>query len=92
MKKVFILVIASVVVLLVFNTASAQYLTHNDVQTQEQYEKTLFGQPISVERNGEIRLADNDPAIRQGLERGESFPSPLCQHGAELDAVRHVAA
>ena len=56
MKKVFILVIASVVVLLGFNAASAQYLTHNYVQTQEQYEKTLFGQPISLERNGEYRL------------------------------------
>ena len=56
MKKVFILVIASVVILLGFNDASAQYLTHNDVQTQEQYEKALFGQPISLERNGEYRL------------------------------------
>ena len=32
------------------------YMTNNDICTQDEYEQTLFGQPISVERNGEIRL------------------------------------
>lgn len=33
-----------------------EYMTNNNVCTQDEYEKTLFGQPISEERNGEIRL------------------------------------
>ena len=32
------------------------YITDNDICTQDEYEKTLFGQPISDERNGEMRL------------------------------------
>lgn len=32
------------------------YMTNNDICTQDEYEETLFGQPISTERNGEIRL------------------------------------
>ena len=32
------------------------YMTNKDVCTQDEYENTLFGQPISEERNGEIRL------------------------------------
>ena len=32
------------------------YMTNNDICTQDEYEQTLFGQPISTERNGEIRL------------------------------------
>ena len=32
------------------------YMTNNNVCTQDEYEHTLFGQPISTERNGEIRL------------------------------------
>ncbi|MBQ3415802.1 MAG: L,D-transpeptidase family protein [Clostridia bacterium] len=32
------------------------YITDNDICTQDEYEKTLFSQPISVERNGEMRL------------------------------------
>ena len=32
------------------------YLTRNNICTQDEYEQTLFGQPISTERNGEIRL------------------------------------
>lgn len=32
------------------------YMTNNNICTQDEYEKTLFGQPISVERNGEMRL------------------------------------
>lgn len=33
------------------------YMTNNDICTQDEYEETLFGQPISTERNGEMRLA-----------------------------------
>ena len=32
------------------------YMTNNDICTQDEYEQTLFSQPISTERNGEIRL------------------------------------
>lgn len=32
------------------------YLTHNDILTQDEYEQVIFGQPISTERNGEIRM------------------------------------
>ena len=32
------------------------YMTNNNVCTQDEYEQTLFGQEISIERNGEIRL------------------------------------
>lgn len=32
------------------------YITNNNICTQDEYEQTLFGQPISTERNGEIRL------------------------------------
>ena len=32
------------------------YMTNNNICTQDEYEQTLFGQPISTERNGEIRL------------------------------------
>lgn len=32
------------------------YITDNDICTQEEYEKTLFGQPISTDRNGEVRI------------------------------------
>lgn len=38
------------------NVANNGYLTDNDICTQDEYEQTLFGQPISIERNGEIRL------------------------------------
>ena len=32
------------------------YMTNNNICTQDEYENILFGQPISTERNGEIRL------------------------------------
>ena len=32
------------------------YMTNNNICTQDEYENTLFGQPISMDRNGEIRL------------------------------------
>lgn len=32
------------------------YMTYNNICTQDEYEQILFGQPISTERNGEIRL------------------------------------
>ena len=32
------------------------FMTNNNICKQDEYEKTLFGQPISTERNGEIRL------------------------------------
>lgn len=32
------------------------FMTNKNVCTQDEYEKTLFGQPISKERNGEVRL------------------------------------
>ena len=32
------------------------YMTNNNICTQDEYEQTLFGQPISTERNGEMRL------------------------------------
>ena len=32
------------------------YMTNNNICTQDEYEQTLFGQPISTERDGEIRL------------------------------------
>ena len=32
------------------------YMTNNNICTQDEYEETLFGQPISKERNGEVRL------------------------------------
>lgn len=32
------------------------YITDNDICTQDEYEKTIFGQPLSEERNGEMRL------------------------------------
>ena len=36
--------------------ASKTFMTNNNICTQDEYEKTLFGQPISVERDGEMRL------------------------------------
>ena len=71
MKKIigYILVIALIVICIVEgviilqkndNNASAEnsegYLTDKNICTQDEYEKTLFGQPISKERNGEMRL------------------------------------
>ena len=38
------------------NSESNGYMTNNDICTQDEYEHTLFGQPISLERNGEMRL------------------------------------
>ena len=32
------------------------YMTNKNICTQDEYEKTLFGQPISTDRNGEMRL------------------------------------
>lgn len=32
------------------------YITDNDICTQDEYEQTLFGQPISTDRDGEMRL------------------------------------
>lgn len=32
------------------------YMTNKNICTQDEYEKTLFGQPISKDRNGEVRL------------------------------------
>ena len=32
------------------------YMINNDICTQDEYENTLFNQPISTERNGEMRL------------------------------------
>ena len=32
------------------------YITDKDICTQDEYEKTLFGQPISKDRDGEMRL------------------------------------
>lgn len=40
----------------VVNESNEGYMTNNNICTQEEYEKTLFGQPISDERNGEMRL------------------------------------
>ena len=45
----------------IFNNATsvenaAGYITDKDICTQDEYEKTLFNQPISKERNGEMRL------------------------------------
>lgn len=37
-------------------TVKGEYITDNNICTQDEYEKTLFGQAISTERNGEIRL------------------------------------
>ena len=36
--------------------ASEGYITDKEICKQDEYEKTLFGQPISKERNGEMRL------------------------------------
>lgn len=38
------------------NECKEGYMTNNNVCTQDEYEQTLFGQPISKERDGEIRL------------------------------------
>ena len=38
------------------NETKEGYITNNDICTQDEYEETLFGQPISKERDGEIRL------------------------------------
>lgn len=38
------------------NKRKEGYMTNNDICTQDEYEQTLFGQPISKERDGEIRL------------------------------------
>ena len=38
------------------NNSTEGYMTNNNICTQDEYEQTLFGQPISAERNGEIRL------------------------------------
>lgn len=38
------------------NEKESGYMTNNNICTQDEYEATLFGQPISTERNGEIRL------------------------------------
>lgn len=38
------------------NELQQGYITNKDICTQDEYEQTLFGQPISTERNGEIRL------------------------------------
>lgn len=55
MKKLALFII--LVSILVFSIpVSCQYLTHNDICTQDEYEKTLFGQPVSLERNGEYRI------------------------------------
>ncbi len=35
---------------------SEGYITDKSICTQDEYEKTLFGQPISKDRNGEMRL------------------------------------
>ncbi len=61
MKKISAVLLILVLVLCSCAFASAEatgegYMTNNDVCTQNEYEHTLFGQPISVERNGEIRL------------------------------------
>ena len=36
--------------------SSEGYITDNNICTQDEYEQTLFGQPISLERDGEMRL------------------------------------
>ena len=36
--------------------AEEGYMTNNNICTQDEYEKTLFDQPISTDRNGEMRL------------------------------------
>ncbi len=61
-----ILVIIAIAIICIsfnINTAKSQtisnneeYITNNNICTQDEYEQTLFGQPISVDRNGEIRL------------------------------------
>ncbi len=38
------------------NNNEEGYMTNKNICTQDEYENTLFGQPISKERNGEIRL------------------------------------
>ena len=38
------------------NNSTEGYMTNNNICTQDEYEQTLFGQPISEKRNGEIRL------------------------------------
>ena len=38
------------------NKKAEGFITDNDICTQDEYEKTIFGQPISADRNGEIRL------------------------------------
>ena len=44
----------------IYDVASVEtsegYITDKDICTQDEYEKTLFRQPISEKRNGEMRL------------------------------------
>ena len=57
MKKQLTVVIIFFVVTMLTSVAFAdEYLTHNDICTQDEYENTLFGQPISPDRNGEYRM------------------------------------
>ena len=61
MKKITtLLLVFTILNIAVISTACAEsnnnYLTHNNICTQDEYEQTLFGQPISEERNGEIRM------------------------------------
>ena len=50
------------------------YMTNNSICTQDEYEKTLFGQPISEERNGEIRM---------GIKCTEGFKAELTIYEAK---------
>ncbi|MCR5146917.1 MAG: L,D-transpeptidase family protein [Clostridia bacterium] len=38
------------------NSNEGGFMTYNNVCTQDEYEQTIFGQPISTERDGEVRL------------------------------------
>ena len=63
MKKKYVMIVCAI--MLLFLTACSNvitdgfdsgYMTNNDIRTQDEYEAILFGQQISEERNGEIRI------------------------------------
>ena len=49
-------IIACLVAAYIIKKGKDKFITDNNICTQDEYEKTIFGQPISTERNGEIRL------------------------------------
>lgn len=52
----FILIFISVCFVVAYALKERKFITNKNICTQDEYEKTIFGQPVSSDRNGEIRL------------------------------------